>query len=227
MTNGMSQPRRLYKSRSDRMLFGVCGGLAEYLDVDSTIVRLIMVLMVFFGGTGVLLYIAAAILMPKNPWFGTLNPEGLYPRRSPSVSGDRFAGLVLMLVGILLLFGNLGLYRILHFHHLGWGSFLALFLIVVGILFIVLHREGSTGTASIPVDPVAGETHEPRKRLERSIRDRKLFGVCGGLAGYLGVDSTIIRVLFVVTTVLSFGFGVLLYAALAIAAPEERFTMNT
>ncbi|MCH5186265.1 MAG: PspC domain-containing protein [Oscillospiraceae bacterium] len=56
--------KRLYKSRTDRKLGGVCGGLAEYFGIDSTIVRLILVLAVVLFGTGILAYIIAWIIMP-------------------------------------------------------------------------------------------------------------------------------------------------------------------
>ena len=60
-------PERLYRSRADRMLFGVAGGLARYLKIDSSIVRIVWVLLFFAAGTGILLYIIAAILIPEEP----------------------------------------------------------------------------------------------------------------------------------------------------------------
>ena len=59
--------KKLYKSKTDKKLCGVCGGLAEYLDVDPTIVRLIVVVATFFAGSGILAYIAAALIMPYKP----------------------------------------------------------------------------------------------------------------------------------------------------------------
>lgn len=59
------QNKKLTKSRNDRKLCGVCGGLAEYLNLDSTIVRLIWVLLVLAAGTGVLAYLIAALIMPE------------------------------------------------------------------------------------------------------------------------------------------------------------------
>lgn len=59
------QNKKLMKSRNDRKLCGVCGGLAEYLNVDSTMVRLIWALLVLAAGTGVLAYLVAALIMPE------------------------------------------------------------------------------------------------------------------------------------------------------------------
>ena len=56
--------KKLYKSIDDKRVAGVCGGIAEYLDVDSTIVRLIGIVLVFSWGAGLLAYIIAAIIMP-------------------------------------------------------------------------------------------------------------------------------------------------------------------
>jgi len=56
--------KKLYKSIEDKRVAGVCGGIAEYLDVDSTVVRLICILLVFGCGAGLLAYIVAAIIMP-------------------------------------------------------------------------------------------------------------------------------------------------------------------
>jgi phage shock protein C len=64
-----SQPqKRLTRSREDRMLAGVCGGIADYLDVDPTIVRLVAVLLgIFSAGTALIGYIIAAIIIPEAP----------------------------------------------------------------------------------------------------------------------------------------------------------------
>lgn len=59
--------KRLYKSRRARMVCGVCGGIAEYFNIDPTLVRLAFVLLTFGWGSGLLAYIVAAVVMPENP----------------------------------------------------------------------------------------------------------------------------------------------------------------
>lgn len=59
--------KKLYKSRSNRMLAGVCGGIAEFFNIDPTLVRIAWVILVFAFGTGILAYILAAIIMPESP----------------------------------------------------------------------------------------------------------------------------------------------------------------
>ena len=60
--------KRLYKSKTDVMICGVCGGLAEYFEVDPTIVRLIAVVLIFGWGSGLLAYLVAAIIIPKRQY---------------------------------------------------------------------------------------------------------------------------------------------------------------
>lgn len=64
---GMNVEKKLYKSNTDKKVCGVCGGVAEYLNIDSTVVRLILVLLVLCAGCGVLAYIVAALVMPDKP----------------------------------------------------------------------------------------------------------------------------------------------------------------
>ncbi len=59
--------KKLYKSNTDKKLCGVCGGLAEYLNVDPTVVRLLWVLAALFVGCGILAYIVAALVIPEKP----------------------------------------------------------------------------------------------------------------------------------------------------------------
>lgn len=59
--------RKLVRSRTDRMLCGVCGGIGEYLNVDPTLVRLVWVLCSLAGcGMGLIVYIAAAVIIPED-----------------------------------------------------------------------------------------------------------------------------------------------------------------
>lgn len=60
----MEEKKRLTRS-NNKMIVGVCAGLAEYLDIDPTIVRIVWVLMVLFAGFGILLYIILWLIMPK------------------------------------------------------------------------------------------------------------------------------------------------------------------
>ncbi len=59
--------RKLARSRTDKKIAGVCGGFAEYLDMDATLVRLLWIMLVFVGGWGLIAYIVAWIITPEEP----------------------------------------------------------------------------------------------------------------------------------------------------------------
>ena len=59
--------KRLYKSNKNKMLEGVCGGIAEYFGLDPSLVRLGWILFCALGGSGILAYIIAAVVIPRNP----------------------------------------------------------------------------------------------------------------------------------------------------------------
>ncbi len=85
-------PRRLYRSRSDRVLAGVCGGIARYFNIDPVLVRVGAVALIFLGGTGLILYLGLALLVP-NEGEGGAPPEG--PRRSVAI-----AGVILLVIAV-------------------------------------------------------------------------------------------------------------------------------
>lgn len=150
---------RLYKSTSDRMLSGVSGGLGEYLDVDSTLVRIAWVIAtIISAGVGLLAYIALVIIVPTRPVpisTGLVEEDDLSDEET---STDREAhpaaghngddgrrrrrsvviGVVLVVVGGLALGYNLDL-----FEWLDWGMFWPALLILLGLLLIVRRFDRS------------------------------------------------------------------------------------
>lgn len=63
----MSEPKKLYRSRKDRMIAGVCGGLGKYFGIDPVLLRIVFVVLTFFRGSGVILYLILAIVVPNEP----------------------------------------------------------------------------------------------------------------------------------------------------------------
>lgn len=59
--------KRLYRSKDERMIWGICGGMGEYFDVDPTIVRVIAVVSVIFGGWSIFAYIILRFVVPLEP----------------------------------------------------------------------------------------------------------------------------------------------------------------
>jgi phage shock protein C len=91
--------RRLYRSRRDRQLAGVAGGIAEYLEIDPTVVRILWILSVFFGGFSILVYIVMALVVPLEPaagsrptWPGTDTDYGDAPDATGTTAGTPSGG---------------------------------------------------------------------------------------------------------------------------------------
>jgi phage shock protein C len=117
----MFMNRRLYRCRHDQRLAGVASGVAEFFDLDPTLVRVLFFLSIFLGGFGLLLYIGLAIIVPLEPLADGTTPEAAAgevaaagsaidhePHRHASRGGGggqlaTFAGLVLILIGALAL----------------------------------------------------------------------------------------------------------------------------
>jgi phage shock protein C len=60
----MEEPRNMYRSRNQRMLAGVCGGLAEYFNVDATLIRVLFLVLAVFGGSGLVIYVVMWLIVP-------------------------------------------------------------------------------------------------------------------------------------------------------------------
>jgi phage shock protein C len=63
----MDASRKLYRSTSNRQVAGVCSGLAEYFNLDPTLIRVLFIILAVLGGSGVILYVAMWIIVPKQP----------------------------------------------------------------------------------------------------------------------------------------------------------------
>lgn len=98
--------RRLYRSRTDRWIAGVCGGLAEYLNVDATAVRIAFVLLALWQGFGALVYLLMVIMVPDEPLTEMVTEPGL-PAPPPDEPEEarrfRTLGAILVLGGLYLL----------------------------------------------------------------------------------------------------------------------------
>jgi phage shock protein C len=204
--------RKLYRSQSNRMVGGVCGGIAEYFEIDPNLVRLIWAAVTLVGGIGLLLYIASLVIIPNNP---EQTPDDK-SEKSENIIKDKslFWGSLLIIFGIFLLLRQFGLFYAFDFWHLPWQSIWAIILILIGAV-LLYHR--------MREDTEEGEAVE-RKRFYRSRTDKMIGGVCGGLAAYFDIDVSIVRVLWVLGTIVSAGVGVLVYIVFMLAiseAPED------
>jgi phage shock protein C len=211
------------------MIDGICGGIAEHFDIDVTIVRILWVLVTLLGGSGFFLYIAAMIIMPADPNDSTA-PHTESPFAQPA-DKRRFWGITLVLLGAFVLLINLGWLADVNWWSFSHSVLLPSLLILLGIVLIyTIRRQSRSGppAGETGVPPASGADFSARvKELRRSTKDRKVFGVCGGIANYFNLDPTIVRVLYLVVVLASFGWGLLLYIILAIVVPEEKPSMTS
>jgi phage shock protein PspC (stress-responsive transcriptional regulator) len=157
--------KRLYRSRTDRMLFGVCGGLGKYLGIDPTIVRVVFVLLAFTG-FGILAYIILAIIAPveesqkKTPQgiveenvteikdtatkfgadiqntFASKDRESKEEVDAEQMRSRNALGIIIIVIGVICLLAALNVFRWFNW----WGGIGAVALIGLGILMIVGMR---------------------------------------------------------------------------------------
>ncbi len=216
--------KRLYKSRRDKIIDGVCGGIGEYLGIDPTIVRIAFILLFFMGGVGLLLYIAGMLIIP-------VNPEHSKEQATPEVKGSGrgvlfILGIFLIIIGFGLLLENLG-WPFWHFLRVGFGYLFPLLLIAAGIFLVITYMQRKRNGLILEVKSEDEKIKDEAelggavKRLFRSRKNRMIFGVCGGLGEYLNTDPTVVRILWVILAISSLGVAVLLYLIMAIIVPEE------
>ncbi|HEX73956.1 MAG TPA: PspC domain-containing protein [Dehalococcoidia bacterium] len=156
--------KRLYRSRSDKMVSGVCGGLAKYFNIDPTIVRIIAVLLIFANGLGILAYIVLAIVVPLEGSKVTVPKEtmqenveemketasGLGREIRSTFAGEEveseevakvrhrrynILGIILIVLGVIFLLGSFNLFWWFH-----WGNLWPLILVAIGVLIILGAR---------------------------------------------------------------------------------------
>ncbi len=159
-------PRRLLRTRDDRVLGGVCSGLARYFNVDPLIIRIAAVALIFVGGFAVIAYIAALLLVPEDD--GTGQPVAGKPGRFSTIAG----AFVIVLAGVALLDGHWGV-------GFGWvfGA-LAPTVLIVAVLAIagqrLLANRGRVATRRRPDRRRrAAAERRPGRRAHRRRRRRR------------------------------------------------------
>ncbi|HCL90727.1 MAG TPA: stress-responsive transcriptional regulator [Candidatus Atribacteria bacterium] len=151
--------KKLYRSKKDCVIGGVCGGIAEYFDIDTTLVRLLAVLVFFFGGSGIVAYIIGWIIIPQNLNVNTEDnsenkgeikgkikkgadkadkkvEENLPEERSKGNSERNrniILGIILIIVGLVFM----GTTFFPWITWIAWGTFWPVIIIVVGLVIMI------------------------------------------------------------------------------------------
>ncbi len=221
---GSSEPKRLFRSKVDRIIAGVCGGFAEYFNIDPTIIRVFWLIILFLTGIwiGLLIYLVCLIVMKDNP-------EQSYADKKPQ-STALYWGIALVLLGLVLISNrwdwDFFYYRPFHFHifrpwFFHWDRFWPIVIILFGIFYLIYvlrkNKESETEAAKAEKTIRTG-------RLFRSRDDKIIGGVCGGLAKNINIDPVIVRIAWVILTLATtIILGVIVYIIWMIVVPEETF----
>jgi phage shock protein PspC (stress-responsive transcriptional regulator) len=230
-----ARSKRLFRSDREAILAGVAAGLAEYLGMDPTIVRLLWVLLaIVTGGMALWVYVALWLFLPvgDNARGQVADPVIKLDERSMGV-----LAWVLIALGVLWLLANFG---ILPYMMHGLRSVFR----IVGLIFwplvfiaggwLLLSKLGHTQALTERVKGGIPEGDSVKARvkggyqslrektpLRRSKEDRMLLGVCAGIAHWLNIDPLVVRILWALFTIAFLGAGVILYIILAVVMPED------
>lgn len=145
----LTPPRRLTRSVTDKVLAGVAGGLAQYLELDATLIRVIFILMAVFGGSGVLIYLILWIVMPSEQSAAQSSEDHVREnvaelrerarsigqelrQNSSDNSGRGLWGILLLIFGIIFLAQNFGF-----LHNFDIGRLWPVFLIGLGLMILL------------------------------------------------------------------------------------------
>lgn len=141
----MKYNKTLYRSDSNAIIAGVCGGIGEYFEVDPTFIRVVFVLFTLFGGSGILVYLALWLLVPSRN-HGRFSFQEIKEKAQNFVTNAReekesnfTAAMIFILIGILLLLNNL--------HIIPWNfwdtvrRFWPVLLIVMGLQMIMKNSK--------------------------------------------------------------------------------------
>ncbi len=150
------QVKKLYRSKTDRIVFGVCGGMAKYFDSDPTLVRLLFVLLTLVNGIGIVIYIILAIILPEEAAGQESDRSekvkefvGEVGERAKELAGGikdgegkwfmnsrNLLGLIIVLIGLSLLFE-----KIFPKNWFDWSFVWPVIIIILGLYFLLKNKK--------------------------------------------------------------------------------------
>ena len=229
-------PRKiLYRSSSNRMISGICGGLAEYFDVDASVLRIALVAFTVitlpaFGPFVFLAYLVCVFIIPRNPdptpvdaaeaqpaseasgQAGEAGQTGQQAQGYPSTSRNNNTvwGILLILLAVIVL---------TYSYAPDFGPDFGRFSFILPLVPIV-----AIGAAVFILFAYRGQIKEffRHRRLYRLNEGKKIFGVCNGLADAFDLDPTLVRIGFFIAFLFSVGTVTLLYLFMAFVMPVGR-----
>ncbi|MCX6150770.1 MAG: PspC domain-containing protein [Ignavibacteriales bacterium] len=209
--NKLVQPKRLFRSRTNKIIFGVCGGLADYFNLDPIIFQLFFILSLILGGWGIVIYFILSIVLQTAPYsnYQTNDLTASVNVENVKILFSAF----LILLGTYLLLLHFGLSNHFSFFGIRQQVIVPAFLVVVVIIL------------SLRFDFSFSEVIQP-SGLFRSSQNKMIAGVCLGFAEYINVPVLSVRIYWVALSVLTLGVGVIIYLLMVFVVPIKNGSNN-
>jgi phage shock protein PspC (stress-responsive transcriptional regulator) len=199
--------KRITRSNEDKIIFGLCGGLGRGTLVSVQTYRIIFLIATFLGGWGIIAYLIASALVPRDKGESQLSVQE--EQRLRVVNRKLLFGYLLISFGIFFIFDFVNLFYVFRIFGIPQNIILPLVVLAIGIFFTINSYR------------FAGTVYFNSSQMSRSGSDHKIAGVCGGIAEYLNVDSLPIRVLTLLFLFATMGLGILIYLLFIVLIPKN------
>jgi phage shock protein C len=195
--------------RQRAVFSGVCFAIGKHFNIDPFLIRVAFIFSLFLGIWGVVTYVVAAVILTKNDYFLTENDNSKTKSRPFKLTAIFLLALFLLLVFYISDF----LQFLFQPNIFGFSEnlIISIFLIAAGILIFVKRK---LIYSNVPLT-------NPQF-LYRSINDKKIAGVCGGIANYFNQDSNFIRLLCILFSFVTAGLGLIIYLIFITIVPTEN-----
>ena len=190
--------KKLQRSKSNVVIAGVCSGIAEYLKMDTATIRIFALLTLLLGGWGAVAYIITTLLLPVEQKPKQLTDDEIYSQQKENF--------MTVLSGLLIL---AGIYFALVY--IGFRSSERIFILPNDFVFPFVSMALGIILLRTKVAVFSESGFQTPGSFSRSRTDRKIMGVCGGLSRYLNVDSSALRIIFILATLLTLGIFSIVY----------------
>ncbi|MEW6194365.1 MAG: PspC domain-containing protein [Bacteroidota bacterium] len=202
------QGKRIFgRSKHNVLIAGVCAGIAKYTKTDPAVIRVLAMLTLLFGGWSVAAYLIMAALTPTDKYEDNPTEEDYHKQRK--INYKTVLSGLMILSGIYFGFRSIGYFASERLFVLPNSYIVPIVSFIIGVL--LLYNKYYTKIPDVNY----------KINFYRSRKDRRLLGVCGGIAEYTDTDSTTIRTIFFISTLLTLGTFAAAYLILAFFSQLE------
>jgi phage shock protein PspC (stress-responsive transcriptional regulator) len=203
----INQPKKkLLKSVKNRILFGVCSGLGDFFNIDPIFFRLIFILSLFWDGWGIIIYLILAIVIPAYPRTNVIENEEL--NFQPDKKFKTMTGSFIILLGVYLLLTEMEFVNYKGFLGLKDQEIITSLILALSVIYFLNYELRTV-------------TDEEPSLYFRNSHHKIIAGVCWGLAGYLRTEIFLIRIFFILFTIITLGTGIIIYCTFILTVPYK------